>query len=114
ELADPSIGALFGGEGVDQWISGDQELRQGPQLHDAVVLAIAGGGGPAIRLCPAAIRLDDRFPRMPRARVFEPGVPGVLADLSVVDFVDAAVEQNTAWYERPGGHLRIAVKTAAE
>src|SRR5262249_24333024 len=94
-------------------IARDEQLRQGPKLHDPVIVAIARGGCPAVGLRSAPVRFYHRLPGMLRAYVAEPGESGVLADQCVVELVAGTVEQHSAAGQRPGRGGGGAVGAAA-
>src|SRR5262249_48432378 len=114
ELPDKGTGAVYRYEVSGQRIARDEQLRQGPKLHDPVIVAIARGGCPAVGLRPAPVRFYHCLPGGLRAYVAEPGEPGVLADQCVVEVVVVPVEQYSAADQRLGRRFGVAIEPAAE
>src|SRR5262245_61700978 len=114
ELPDEGAGAVYRCEVGGQRIARDKQLRQGPKLHDPVVVAVARGGGPAVGLRSAPVRFYHRLPGVLRAYVAEPGESGVLADQCVVELVAVTVEQHSARDQRPGRRVGVAIEPAAD
>ena len=114
QLTDKGAGAPPPGEVDGERISGEQQLGQGPQLHDTVIAAVAGGGGPAVGLRPAPVRSHDDLRGVLRALVREPREPGVFPYQRVVELGVVAVDLHPAGNERPVRDIRIAVEPATE
>src|SRR5215471_9744420 len=114
ELPDKGAGAVYRYEVGGQRIAREKQLRQGPKLHDPVIVAVARGGCPAVGLRSASVRFYHRLPGVLRAHVAEPGEPGVLADQCVVELVAVTVEQNSAVDQRPGRRVGVPIEPAAQ